>query len=125
MIVTDLEKLEPWPLAENLTAEFLKNICVNILLDTYPSFVPTVRFYREYITPEAEEVQKRRVMRHAPVEFKEGIKNMTLLCCIFKEFKFFVARGDDEHVFKMEKDDKSNNYFFVSGLHAINFKDNL
>lgn len=126
IIVSDLDKLEPWPLAENLNANFLKHVCINILLATYPEFVPTIRFTREYIAPENENLQTERVIKHAPVLFKENmIKHMTLLRCVFQEFEFFVARGDEEHVFKMEKDDKSDAYFFVSGPLAINFKDNL
>lgn len=71
-----------------------------------------------YIPPEEGKLQER-VMKHAEALFEEGRRNMTVVRCVYKTFNFWLTEGDDEHVFKLDRDLVDNVWLFDLGPFRI------
>ena len=112
----DLEVLDTriWPLAENLTADSLKEVCNNVMIDRCDPWEPSIQWVQAYIPPEEGKLRER-VTKHAQVLFEEGRYNMTVIRCVYKFFDFFLAEGDDKVIFKLDRDIVDNVYTFDCG----------
>jgi len=117
---SDLDNLEskPWSVVENLTADSLRELCNNVMIDRCPPFEPSIQWIKMYETPE-EGTLGERVMYHAETLFEEGRKNMTVIRCVYRTFDFWLAEGDDEHIFKLDRDLVDNVWLFDLGPFRI------
>lgn len=73
-----------------------------------------MQWLRMYDPPQEDKV-KDRVMYHAEALFEEGRRNMTVIQCLYTTFDFWLAEGDDEHVFKLDRDIVDNVWLFDLG----------
>lgn len=109
-----------WPELVNLTAASLRDICQQVVFDIYRSHATAERF--SYTNP-ANGSLDRRVLKKAAVKFEDGIRHLTLLKCLYRTTDFYLARGDDKNVFRLEKDrsSKPNKFCFHDGPHPIRY----
>lgn len=115
-MLPDLDELatKSWPLAENLTAESLEKVCNDIMIDRSPPWEPSIQWIKAYIPPKENELRER-VTKYAEVLFQEGRKNMTVIRCVYKFFDFFLAEGDSDNIFKLNRDLVDNVWTFDLG----------
>lgn len=118
LFYTDSDNLD-WPEIQNLTAGYLKQLCSYVVVNLTGSLTTEDRLV--YIYPKGKVVPPERIIRRAPVQFPEGVKYMKLLQCAYYIRSFYIARGGEKSVFRLDKDRQKELYYLMSGLHPVEY----
>ena len=114
---------KPWPLADGLTAKTLKLVCDEVLADNPPPYRPLGEF--DYIDPpEAGSVRTERIVKDAPIVCSQGNMSAPLIYCSYNGTDFYLAEGNETHVFRLGKEPTEDLYYFQSGTHVIHYNNN-
>ena len=98
----------------------LRRVCDEVLAENYPLYYPPGEF--PYMDPVGNTtLEEERVVRNAAVICTQGIKYMPLIYCMYNETEFYLAEGNNTHVFRMSKDPSDEIYYFESGAHIIHY----
>lgn len=95
-----------WKEVHNLTRESHKKICDHVLPGVANPFEQEVMHKFKYVNiPEHVDIKSVRYVDRAllPLPDCDPMHRIPVVECFYKEKKFFITHGDDNHVFNLER----------------------
>lgn len=104
-----------------LTEEDRKRICLEVLESMMPSLQPIEEYSQEEGDTLNTTMKSATVLENCQVNFQHGLAPMALIECDDKRVTFYLAEGDDTHVFVLRSNPDGTTYSFMGGMMNVTY----